>query len=1675
MPALSSAALLGPDFYGPPVAGLQVPHSLCYAPGTSAAKIQAIQKRYTIDTAESLVYSPFRVRNRWTRTATNGAGLGQGTPTTLTYSFVPDGVAIPGDTGETNRLQAFLNGLYGSPATWQALFAQATASWSRATGVTYVYEPKDDGATFPDSPGALGVRGDVRIAGHFIDGPGSGILAYNSFPDFGDMVIDTGQTDFYADKSNNSLGLRNVVTHEMGHGLGLSHVCPLDETKLMEPLVSTRYSGPQFDDVSAIQRSYGDRLERNNSSETATNLGALKDGTVTRDELSIDSNKDTDFFQFSAPINKSVSITVRPEGAPYLEGPQVGDCTNGELFDPRNISNLGFELLSQQNNTYVPFRTINNAPAGGTETLDAVNLPSSGPFQIRVFGGDNDALQRYSIAITIDAPVANPTPGPTPTAGPAPTPGLTPFPTAVPTPSPTPIRPIVDLNGPNNDGSTGQDSPVANGIDNESLYFYQLKGAGMPAGPQIITPPETIVLSDISSGPVTPGDYIVEARVQLTPQVECGFGQGRAPDNCNVQNKRDNEVLAITPGEITFLNNVASGITVSYNNETQILTLQGANKARYNPDTIRFLYEDALQNVTYENKLPIPNSPFARNPRLDDRAITYVVDTDNIDDNNQDNRFAAQEPGNPKQSKPATLTLHFVELQSLVVTTLRDSTTFNPLDDPVARIDGQTSLREAIRYANSIPLPVVDPNATTPPPPPPPPSVITFLPNLRGTINLQNPLPVVGDPANAPRVQIAGPGARAVSVVSASNSFRIFEIQGDSAISGLTIANGKANASSFFGFDYGGGILNNGGNLTISACMITGNQARVGGGVANLGGNLTIDQSTINGNNSSGPGGGVYLDNFFQSSPSLTTISNSTISANSGGSGIYIGSGSATLSRNTITLNSQAGITVGSGQNNRATVDGSIISGNTGNRDVVFNGNAANNPFASGGYNIVGAGNGAALFTGAGDRIGIVDKAAGLATLGNNGGNTDTHALFAGSPAIDAGNPDATTAPATDQRGAGFPRVFGAASDIGSFEKQNANAVINAVISPRNPGTNDTLTANANSDSTNLNYAWSVNGALRQSGPRNTFDLSRPGFGDRGQTISVVITDSTETPAQSAARVGNTDAVVVGNIPPSFTLAIAPNSPTTNQSVTVTPTSTDGDNDPLTYTYQWSVTRSVNGNTVTSDLPGETSRTLNLSKQGNGDRDETVTVTVTASDGADTTQGTASVVVANSAPSASNIAFSVDAGKTVKVLLRGTDPDVNDKLSFSLASNPTKGTASIDIQDGRYVLTYTANADATGTDTLTFTATDNNTAPAGAPSNSLSSAPATATITITGTPTATPTPGGTPGPTPIPGPTPTATPDPNRPPVAASTSLNAKREVPVSKALAASDPDRDDVYSTLTLVRVSGPRKGTGEIRKDTDGVWKLFYKASGLYTGNDEVQFVAVDSKGAVSERATITINLFNTAPTARSTQMQVAAGGSGDVGIFGQDIDRDAITFKLIKGAKKGTGEIRKDKFGNFRFYYQNSTVAVGDDQVQFVAVDSNGATSELATIDIKVVGVFNRNPSAQNVTGTTVQDTPVAVAVSGTDPDEADLPADQPSQLTFKRVGGPVNGTGEIRKDEDGVFKMFYTPRRGFVGTEVIRYVAVDPKGAPSAPATITITVTASGSSAITSRPAPSGGSS
>src|SRR5262249_17286871 len=123
----------------------------------------------------------------------------------------------------------------------------------------------------------------------------------------------------------------------------------------------------------------------------------------------------------------------------------------------------------------------------------------------------------------------------------------------------------------------------------------------------------------------------------------------------------------------------------------------------------------------------------------------------------------------------------------------------------------------------------------------------------------------------------------------------------------------------------------------------------------------------------------------------------------------------------------------------KALLASTIVAGNTVSSTNTspsdWAGNAADSTST---YNLIGVGTNTGLVNGTNHNI--VGSAANpvnprLAALADNGGPTQTMALLAGSPAINAGSNVASLA--NDQRGAGFNRVAGIIVDIGAFEIQS--------------------------------------------------------------------------------------------------------------------------------------------------------------------------------------------------------------------------------------------------------------------------------------------------------------------------------------------------------------------------------------------------------------------------------------------------------------------------------------------------------------------------------------------------------------------------------------------------------------------------------------------------------------
>ena len=296
--------------------------------------------------------------------------------------------------------------------------------------------------------------------------------------------------------------------------------------------------------------------------------------------------------------------------------------------------------------------------------------------------------------------------------------------------------------------------------------------------------------------------------------------------------------------------------------------------------------------------------------------------------------------------------------------------------------------------------------------------------------------------------------------------------------------------------DVGGGIASYyGGQMVIRNSAISGNSAGTsGGGVSrDYDYGLVIVNSTISGNSAGDVGGGLHIDNSYGDIVLINSTITGNTATNSGG-GIYLDYfyyrdivlSNSTITGNTATGNG-GGIYLGYFYGGAFTAVNSIVSGNTagnlGGEIYNYEGNAT-----TAGVNLLGDSSqtSAQAFSGftpgANDIAATSDGATPTAitaildtTLQDNGGPTLTHALAAGSPALDAGdnaqldeatvgvdfNCDGDTADTleTDQRSAN--RVTNATVDIGAVEDNEAPMLTSEATASVPENTSSVLTVTA--------------------------------------------------------------------------------------------------------------------------------------------------------------------------------------------------------------------------------------------------------------------------------------------------------------------------------------------------------------------------------------------------------------------------------------------------------------------------------------------------------------------------------------------------------------------------------------------------------------------------------------
>lgn len=363
-----------------------------------------------------------------------------------------------------------------------------------------------------------------------------------------------------------------------------------------------------------------------------------------------------------------------------------------------------------------------------------------------------------------------------------------------------------------------------------------------------------------------------------------------------------------------------------------------------------------------------------------------------------------------------------------------------------------------------------------------------------------------------------------------------------------------------------------------------------------------------------------------------------------------------------------------------------------------------------------------------------------------------------------------------------------------------------------------------------------------------------------------------------------------------------------------------------------------------------------------------------------------------------DVAISVNAADGV---LANDQPDSG--LTAQLVTDAANGTVTLDA-DGSF--TYEPNADYFGEDSFTYTATD----------GSQTSEAATVTLDIA----------------PI-----------NDPPVAVDDAYTTTAGVSVirldsAEGLFANDFDVDSDGFTFTGA-TDGPFDGTLTVGPNGGFV----YLPNAGFVGTDTFTYMIVDTEGAISEPATVTVTVNepgggNVAPVANDDAYSVDEDMTLTVDPAGvllndTDEDGDALTSTLVTPANDGVVTLNDD--GSFTYVPDADFNGVDT----FFYEVSDGELTDSAAVTITVNAV-NDPPVAVDEEYTTsagsqlVVDAANGVLANDSDPDGDDL--------TALSVRDPANGVLDLASD--GSFT--YTPDADFIGTDSFQYAVQDVTDVP-----------------------------
>ena len=390
----------------------------------------------------------------------------------------------------------------------------------------------------------------------------------------------------------------------------------------------------------------------------------------------------------------------------------------------------------------------------------------------------------------------------------------------------------------------------------------------------------------------------------------------------------------------------------------------------------------------------------------------------------------------------------------------------------------------------------------------------------------------------------------------------------------------------------------------------------------------------------------------------------------------------------------------------------------------------------------------------------------------------------------------------------------------------------------------------------------------------------------------------------------------------------------------------------------------------------------------------------TASDGSlNSAPASVSITVTpvNDAPVATPRSVSVQSGSSVGVALTGSDVD-GDALTFSTVTLPAHGSLSGAAPN----FTYTPVPGFIGSDSFTFRAFD----------GLAYSAPVAVAISVA--------------------------PQPNRAPFAEAQTISTPEDTARVIALSGSDPDGD----ALAFALLTQPGHGALQPRPGFPSSYT--YTPAAEYSGPDSFTFKVSDGTlDSAAATISLTVTPVNDAPVANAQTVATDEDTALVLTLTGSDVENSALTYSITTPPLHGTLAPGPATPGGF--VYTPAADYSGPDGFAFKVHDGE-LDSTAATVAITVRPVNDAPVAHAPAPVVTAEDTPVDLALAGTDADG--------DALTFTIEIPPAHGTLEPKPGAPASY--IYTPEPDFNGADSFTFKASD-AALDSDPALVSLTVT------------------